>query len=93
MTQKVTLKGTRFSARRESDQMGEEGTFLVATDDLYSASVGEANTIVVGKRLLVGSASGRYILLSTVQEVLEVNEEKTLCRIRTRNSVYTIKSF
>lgn len=86
---KLILNGVRFSARRELDQGGEDG-YITATDDPYT-DAGEVNTIVVGKRLRIGSISGRFLLLSTVQEILEVNEQKTECRIRTRNSVYTIK--
>lgn len=92
MTQQVTLVGNMFSVRKDEDQSGEEGPWLAATD-YPGHELGQDKTIVVGKRLLVGSVLGPYILLSTVQEILEVNEEKTVCRIRTRNSVYTIKSF
>ena len=96
----------RYSLYRESDGMGDSGLSWMIFDhekttaeQKYAWVENSAGLVKVGFGIRVGSHYARtfnaqdWWQCSGVTEILEVNEDKTEVRFKTRNSVYVAKSF
>lgn len=98
----LELKPGRYSLVRESDGAGDSGPRLIPTkwNGRFWEGDGKNGTIEIGKGLECGSITARsysaqdFWACTEVQEILEVNEDKTEVKVRTRSgSIYTVKSF
>ena len=93
---KIQLDGFRFSLRRESDGEGESGLMLVRVDPESWQPIGPNGTIEVGYAIRCGSPYGGTFTLrdwwqtTPVTEILESDAESA--RVKTRNSIYRIKT-
>lgn len=101
---KVKLNGTRFSLKRNGDNIGDSGAILLSykvptkagmsAEDLQAGVNGEVR---VGCRILCGSNYARsyqyqdYWLTTAVVKILAVNKNKTKVKFATLNSVYTVE--
>ena len=102
----VRLTPGKYSLYREEDRAGDSGMSWLVYDQEKSVAEGtyswipdSAGLIKVGYGIRVGSHYARsytaqdWWQCSAVTEILEINEEKTMVRFRTRSSVYVAKSF
>ena len=99
--ERVKMAPGKYALRREQDGAGDAGPLLIS--HLYNAEADKSehfqNEIVMGCSVECGSISGRsysaqdFWLTTPVTEILEVNEDQSVVRFKTGNSVYTVKSF
>lgn len=90
----IKLKGNAFRLRRELDQMGDESRALKTIDPTTGATIGELNEVHIGGRLLIGVPNAtRWWLTSIVTEFLEVSDDLTYLRFKTKNSIYTLRAY
>lgn len=85
----VTLKPGRYRCFRE-DGFGDVGFMFRPQSPTTNRFVGKPRQIQVGKRQFCGNLN-TWIVTSQVIEILEVNKEKTFCRFKTLNSIYTVE--
>lgn len=104
--EEVKLVGSRYSLRRVSDGAGDSGMAWDVFDYDKTIENGEyvfledaKGLIRVGCGIRCGSISARsyshqdWWQCSPVTEILEVNDEKTWVKFKTKNSVYIAESF
>ncbi len=95
----IKIKGSRFSVSRESDGAGDSGPMLVPFDRVTWKEIGENGTIEIGKSIRCGSVHARtmqaqdYWTTTDVCEVLERADDDSWVKVKTANSVYTIRGF
>ena len=98
---RVMMHPGKYALRRDRDGAGDSGPLLMS--HLYNPETKKIehfqNEIVVGCSIECGSITGRsysaqdYWLTTPVTEILEVNEDKSVVKFKTGNSIYTVKSF
>jgi hypothetical protein len=99
MTDKVTMKPGRYAMSRVGDGAGDSGGMLISIDPATQQTSGENGDIVKGCCIRCGSHFARtmqwqdYWTTTPVVEILEVNEDNSVVKFKTGNSVYEVKSF
>ena len=99
----IRLDGIKGRLTRERDGAGDAGYFYAFDIEESEDGVREINQengkIVVGKHVFCGAifasmfGADTYWMTTKVSEILEVNEDKTFCRFKTGNSIYSLKVF
>lgn len=94
---KLNTKGGRYSLTRESDGFGDSGPMLNCLD--LHGNIVSTGEIKIGHMVQCGSAWARsyadqdWVRTSVITEILEVNRTRTEVKVKTVNSIYTIKVF